>query len=152
MSDKINSQSWSNASMVPIAMSDELFNYIPRFVSNSQKKDFVNDLRDILADLRCKLQLATTKTNFFLNAALSQKTNTKITSIRLILEDKKSTPDLDEIKILEAIRDNSKKYSSKYIKDMDNWRMKAELLEAEIDKYQQLLEKVKDTRVVTKHV
>jgi hypothetical protein len=129
---------------------EDLFSYIPKFTNNSQKKEFINDLRDILLDLRCKLQTANHKVNFFLAAALSQKSNTKITSIRLALEDKKEKQDPDEVKVLEAIRDNSKKYSNKYIKDMDEWRTKADLLESEIEKYQELLEKVKDVKVATK--
>jgi hypothetical protein len=128
-------------------LSGDLFNYIPKFVSLSQKKEFIDDLRDILLDLRCKLQTANSKTNFFLFAALSQKTNTKVTSIRLALENKQEKHDPDEVKVLEAIRNSSKNFSSKYINDMNSWRTKAELLEQEIEKYQELLEKVKDSRV-----
>jgi hypothetical protein len=131
---------------------EDPFSYIPKFTNNSQKKEFINDLRDILLDLRCKLQTANHKVNFFLAAALSQKTNTKITSIRLALEDKKEKKDPDEVKVLEAIRDNSKKYSNKYIKDMDEWRTKSDLLEIEIEKYQELLEKVKDAKVAVKYL
>ena len=130
--------------------SGDLFSYIPKFVSHSQKKSFINDLRDILLDLRCKLQTANTKTNFFLFAALSQKTNTKVTSIRLAMENKQTKNDPDEIKVLEAIRNSSKNFSNKYINDMNSWRTKADLLEQEIEKYQQLLEKVKDEKVVIK--
>ena len=129
----------------------DLFGYIPKFSSNSQKKEFINDLRDILFDLRCKLQTANTKTNFFLFAALSQKTNIKVTSIRLALENKQAKNDPDEIKVLEAIRNSSKNFSNKYITDMNAWRTKADLLEQEIQKYQELLEKVKDTKVSTKN-
>jgi uncharacterized membrane protein YgaE (UPF0421/DUF939 family) len=128
----------------------DLFSYIPKFVSHSQKNDFINDLRDILQDLRCKLQIANSKTNFFLYAALSQKTNTKVTSIRLALENKQEKRDPDEVKVLEAIRNSSKNFSNKYINDMNSWRSKAELLEQEIEKYQELLEKVKDTKVNSK--
>ena len=130
--------------------STDIFSYIPKFVSHSQKKDFINDLRDILLDLRCKLQTANTKTNFFLFAALSQKTNTKVTSIRLAMENKQAKNDPDEIKVLEAIRNSSKNFSNKYINDMNSWRTKADLLEQEIEKYQQLLERVKDEKVVIK--
>jgi hypothetical protein len=130
--------------------STDLLNYIPRFVSNSQKKEFVNDLRDILLDLRCKLQTANTKTNFFLYAALSQKTNTKVTSVRMAIENKQSKTDPDELKVLEAIRNSSKSFSNKYINDMNDWRVKAENLEQEIQKYQELLEKVKDTKISPK--
>jgi hypothetical protein len=132
------------------SLSTDLFDYIPKFVSSSQKKEFINDLRDILLDLRCKLQSANSKTNFFLFAALSQKTNIKVTSVRLAIENKQSKNDPDEVKILEAIRNSSKNFSNKYINDMNNWRTKAELLEQEIEKYQELLEKVKDTKVNAK--
>jgi hypothetical protein len=128
-------------------LNGDLFNYIPKFVSHGQKKEFINDLRDILLDLRCKLQTANTKTNFFLFASLSQKTNTKVTSIRLALENKQEKYDPDEVKVLEAIRNSSKNFSNKYINDMNSWRTKADLLEQEIEKYQELLEKVKDTKV-----
>jgi hypothetical protein len=128
----------------------DLFSYIPRFVSSAQKKQFVCDLRDILLDLRCKLQTANAKTNFFLFAALSQKTNTKVTSVRLAIENKQPKNDPDELKVLEAIRNSSKNFSSKYINDMNTWRTKAELLEQEIQNYQELLEKVKDAKVSPK--
>lgn len=133
-------------------LTKDLFSYVPKFSSHSQKKEFINDLRDILFDLRCKLQTANTKTNFFLFAALSQKTNTKVTSIRLALENKQAKNDPDEVKVLEAIRNSSKNFSNKYINDMNAWRTKADLLEQEIEKYQELLEKVKDAKVGTKNI
>lgn len=131
-------------------LSGDLLKYIPKFVSHPQKKEFISDLRDILLDLRCKLQTANTKTNFFLFAALSQKTNTKVTSIRLALENKQEKYDPDEVKVLEAIRNSSKNFSNKYISDMNGWRTKAELLEQEIERYQELLETVKNTKISTK--
>jgi hypothetical protein len=140
----------ANPQIDPNILPVDLFSYVPKFVSLAQKKEFINDLRDILLDLRCKLQTANTKTNFFLYAALSQKTNTKVTSIRLALENKHEKYDPDEVKVLEAIRNSSKNFSNKYINDMNNWRTKAELLEQEIEKYQELLEKVKDTKISNK--
>ncbi len=134
----------------PHSSTTDLFGYIPKFVSLSQKKDFISDLRDILLDLRCKLQTANNKTNFFLFAALSQKTNTKVTSIRLAVENKHIKNDPDEIKVLEAIRNSSKKFSNKYTSDMNDWRTKADFLEREIEKYQDLLERVKDEKIQTK--
>jgi hypothetical protein len=134
----------------PDSGSTDLLNYIPRFVSNTQKKEFINDLRDILLDLRCKLQTANSKANFFLYAALSQKTNTKVTSVRMAIENKQTKNDPDEIKVLEAIRNSSKNFSNKYISDMNDWRIKADILEQEIENYQELLEKVKDTKISPK--